>query len=209
MSNGSRTVGALLRQLPNQSSIRRWNDRVPDKMIIRSERASDVGQIRAVTEAAFSSSPYGHHGEADLIERLRSACLAIISLVGEQGGQVVGHALFSPAVIEWDESGSEAVGLGLGPVAVLPAFQRRGFGSLLIKHGLEMARDRGASFVCVLGDPAFYGRLGFQPAARFGVFSEFGGADDDAFQVIWLEGTPAKTERGLARYRPEFSELAE
>lgn len=172
-------------------------------MIIRPERAGDVGQIRAVTEAAFSSSAFGHHGEADLIERLRSACLEIISLVGEQGGQVVAHVLLSPAIIEWDESGSE--GIGLGPVAVLPEFQRRGIGSLLIKHGLEMARDRGASFVCVLGDPAFYGKLGFQPAARFGVFSEFGGADNGAFQIIWLNETNSRPSRGLAKYRPEFS----
>lgn len=181
------------------------SDRVLDELIIRSERASDAGQIRAVTEAAFSSSSYGHHGEADLIERLRSACSEIISLVGERGGQVVAHVLLSPAVIAWGDSDNGDVGLGLGPVAVLPSFQRRGIGSLLIRHGLEIARVRGSSFVCVLGDPAFYGRLGFQPAAGSGVFSDFGGATDGAFQIIWLNDARSKTARGLAIYRPEFS----
>lgn len=180
-----------------------------DAIFIRPERASDAGQIRAVTEAAFSACPYGHHGEATLIERLRSACPEIISLVSERGGQVVAHALLSPAAIAWGDSDSDDVGLGLGPVAVLPDLQRRGIGSLLIKHGLEMARDRGASFVCVLGEPAFYGRLGFQPAARFGVFSDFGGATDGAFQVTWLNVAPKNTRRGEARYRPEFSQFRE
>lgn len=181
------------------------SDRVLDELIIRPERGSDAGQIRAVTEAAFSSSPNGHHGEVDLIERVRSACSEIISLVGEQGGRVVAHALFSPAAIAWGDSGSDDIGMGLGPVSVLPNLQRRGIGSRIIKHGLEMARDRGSSFVCVLGDPAFYGRLGFEPAAGFGVFSDFGGATDGAFQIIWLNEARTKTSRGLAKYRPEFS----
>lgn len=75
------------------------------------------------------------------------------------------------------------------------------------ERGLSLLRQRGVRFVCVLGEPAFYGRFGFQPAAQFGIYSEFGGYADGAFQIVWLQDPPARVQRSLAKYRPEFSEL--
>lgn len=177
--------------------------------LFRPERAGDGAQITAVIEAAFSASAYGHQGEAVLVERLRANCPRILSLVAESEGQVVGHAFFSPAEIAGCDSLGDFLrqGMGLGPLAVLPRFQRRGIGSGLVREGLAMLRDRGAAFICVLGDPAFYGRLGFEPADRFGLYSEFGGVTDGAFRIAWLLDRPPKLGRALVKYRPEFSEL--
>jgi predicted N-acetyltransferase YhbS len=174
-------------------------------VLIRHARTSDFASVRTVTEAAFLSSAWGHNGEAELIERLRSRCAELLSLVAECEGQIVGHVLFSPVVIE--AHGPLGGGLGLGPIAVAPEFQGKGIGSRLIEHGLELLRQRGVRFVCVLGEPAFYGRFRFQPAAEFGVYCEFGGDMDGAFQIIWLQDAPARTGRALAKYRPEFSDL--
>jgi putative acetyltransferase len=33
----------------------------------------------------------------------------------------------------------------------------------LVRAGLRQLKDKDVRFVCVLGDPAFYGRLGFLP----------------------------------------------
>ena len=66
-------------------------------------------------------------------------------------------------------------GLGLGPVAVLPEFQRRGIGGGLIRGGLAAAERLGTGFVVVLGEPAYYGRFGFRPAAEWGLRDEYGG----------------------------------
>lgn len=175
-------------------------------VLVRLERPDDYAQISAVTEAAFSASTYGHHGESALIERLRANCSQILSLVAECEGQIVGHALFSPVAIE----GYDAIagGMGLGPVSVLPQFQRRGIGSLLIREGLALLRTRNAPYVCVLGDPSFYGRFGFEPAHQYGVYSEFGGASNGAFRILWLVDRPRELEWARAKYRPEFSELA-
>jgi len=172
---------------------------------VRLECPDDFAQISAVTEAAFSASAYGHHGEAALIERLRANCSQILSLVAECESQIVGHALFSPVAIE----GCDAIagGMGLGPVSVLPQFQRCDIGSRLIREGLALLRKRATPFVCVLGDPAFYGRVGFEPASRFGVCSEFGGASDGAFQIVWLIDRPLRFKRALLKYCPEFSQL--
>lgn len=173
------------------------------QITIHAEVAEDSAQIRSVVEAAFSSSPWGHHGEADLVERLRRWCPEVLSLVAKHQGQVVGHVLFSPVVIE---GGGSLCGMGLAPVAVLPAFQRQGIGTMLITKGLETLNERNCSFVCVLGDPAFYGRFGFRWAQQFGIDSEFGGAADGTFQILWLK-QPTTPQGGLLRYRPEFSSL--
>lgn len=71
-----------------------------------------------------------------------------------------------------------------------------------------LLRDRTTPIVCVLGDPAFYCRFGFEPADRFGVSSEFGGATDGAFQIVWLVDRPHGSQQARAEYLPEFAELA-
>ena len=181
-----------------------------DPICIRPELSADMSQVHAVVEAAFSASAFGHHGEADLIERLRAGCSEILSLAAECEGRLVGHVLFSPVSLHLAgdcDSSPICTGMGLGPLAVLPARQRRGIGSRLVEEGLDLLRQRGCPFACVLGDPAFYGRFGFQPAAPLGILCEFGGAENGAFQIIYMTDEAPGLSSRLAKYRPEFSDL--
>jgi putative acetyltransferase len=53
-------------------------------------------------------------------------------------------------------------------VAVLPEYQRKGIGGILIRHGLELLRGRGERIVIVVGHPNYYPRFSFSPDnARF------------------------------------------
>jgi len=87
-----------------------------------------------------------------------------VSLVAELEGNVVGHIAFSPVKIGDSDRGW----LALGPIAVLPRFQRWGVGQTLVIEGLKTIRSLRARECVLIGDPAFYTRFGFRhdPALR-------------------------------------------
>lgn len=164
---------------------------------IRSENGEDAGAVRHVLEAAFGSSE-----EADLVERLREAGKAVISLMAECEGRVVGHVMFSPVTLAPAQVGFK--GIGLAPVAVLPRFQKRGIGSHLICEGLERCREAGYEIAVVLGDHTFYERFGFSRASDYGLGNEYG-VDEDFMVMELSEGALAKVT-GTVKYQPEFGE---
>jgi len=162
---------------------------------IRPETTEDHTGIRRVHEAAFTRGI-----EADLVDRLRAGSKAVIALVAEDEGQVVGHILFTPLTLE---PLAGTVGLGLGPLAVLPDHEKHGVGRRLVQNGLAAARKWGAAFVSVLGDPDYYGRFGFEAASGHELRNEFGA--NEHFMVFELRNHGLPPRGTLIRYAPEFA----
>ena len=127
-------------------------------MIIRNERDSDVEVISDVTKAAFENHPISNHTEQFIIKALRAANALTISLVAEVDGKVVGHIAFSPVIIS---DGSQEW-YGLGPISVLPKYQKQGIGKALMHEGLSRLKARGAKGCALVGDPNYYERFGFR-----------------------------------------------
>ena len=90
-------------------------------MIIRNETSSDSEAISKVTTAAFKNLAISNHTEQYIISALRESKALTISLVAEIDGQVVGHIAFSPVTISDGTIGW----YGLGPVSVLPEYQKK------------------------------------------------------------------------------------
>ena len=170
------------------------------RFVIRSESDGDARGIRRVIVAAFRAKM-----EADLVEALRKHGALIVSLVACAGGEIVGHAAFSPMHADGQPDRDDV--LGLAPVAVSPQWQRQGIGSALIRRGLDECRRRAVTVVFVLGAPGFYARFGFIPARTRGLRSVYE-APPDAFQMLSLNDTFAAPSRGLIRYRPEFDSFS-
>jgi len=164
---------------------------------VRPETPADFDQVRTVNKSAFEGGP-----EAELVDSLRASCPDHLSLVAEKQGRVIGHILFTPVIIENPLGGVE--GMGLAPMAVLPDCQRSGVGSLLVRRGLVLLRNRSCPFVIVLGHPKYYPRFGFERASSYGLRSQWEGVPDEAFMVNVFGHGVLPEGGGIARYRDEF-----
>lgn len=132
-----------------------------NSILIRAESVADYASLGRLHAHAFGNRA----GEALLVALLRQrrAFDPALSLVAEQGGQIVGHALFSPYALRLLEQTVPAV--NLAPLAVAPAAQGQGIGGLLIRAGHAMAAARGYTVSFLLGHPAYYPRFGYQTHA--------------------------------------------
>jgi len=166
--------------------------------VIRPETPEDVDSIRNVNEQAF-----GQENESKLIEKLRNRGVLTISLVAIQDGETVGHIAFSPVVIESGLSSFEVI--TLAPMAVLPAYQRKGIGSQMVWAGLEECRRLGHEIIVVLGHPDYYPRFEFVPARPQGIDCEFE-VPDEAWMILELQERALARRQGIVRFQPEFHE---
>lgn len=155
---------------------------------IHTENSEDHAAIRNVTAAAF-----GRDAETKLVDALRADSDSVISLVALEGDEIVAHVQFS-------RMAEPAGALGLGPVSVRPDRQMKGIGTRLIRAGLDRAREAGWRWVIVLGEPAYYGRFGFDAAPLRNFVSPFAGV---YLQALALN--QPLPEKGTITYAPAFS----
>lgn len=167
-------------------------------LLVRDENEPDHEAVRRVNRLAF-----GQDAEAHLVDALRDGGFARVSLVAEKEGQVVGHILFSDLAIV-TESGTVAA-LALAPMAVLPAFQRQGIGSALIRRGLEVCKERGHRIVVVLGHADYYPRFGFSAKLAELLESPYGGGP--SHMAAELVPGALQGVNGRVEYAPPFRDL--
>jgi putative acetyltransferase len=156
------------------------------KIIIRNETDRDVGVINEVTVAAFKTLEISNHTEQFIVSALRAAKALSVSLVAELEGRVIGHIAFSPLTI----SDGTRNWYGLGPVSVLPEFQRQGIGQALIRDGLVRLKAMKAQGCCLVGHPEYSRKFGFENPQ--GLVLE--GVPPEVFFALVLDGpTPQGT----------------
>lgn len=173
-----------------------------DETGIRAATAADAEAVDTIIRAAFVGTDFGHQGEAELVRMIEADGDAMVSLVAEQGGAIVGHVLFSRMDVEAD--GAALSGAGLAPVSVVPGSQGQGIGDALIRAGLAALRQQGVAISFVLGHEGYYPRFGYSPdlAARFA--SPFAGPH---FMAMMLDSDAAWPLGGRADYAPAFGRM--
>ncbi len=171
-----------------------------DIKVLNTERPDDHAEVYALIAAAF-----GRPDEADLVVRLRQSSGFVPELsidLRDWDHTLLGHVLFSRCTIV-DEDGGETESLALAPLSVAPAYQKQGVGNGLVRHGLLVARELGFGSVIVLGDPAYYGRFGFQPAEDWAIHAPFP-VPEGALQVLELYPAALAGAWGTVQYDPAF-----
>ena len=164
---------------------------------IRPETPADSESIAAVTRAAFLNAAHTDHNEEFIVAALRAAGALTVSLVAEVSGRVVGHVALSPVSISDGATGW----FGLGPISVLPAFQKQGLGAALMQAALQQLAQLGAAGCVLLGDPAYYRRFGFECHAGL----VLPGVPPEYFMALAFKGA---VPCGAVSYHPAFAATA-
>jgi putative acetyltransferase len=140
---------------------------VPDPNVtVRSERAGEEAVVRAINDAAF-----GGTFESGIVDGIRGTDRWIDggSLVAvEAGSALVGHLLMSEGDLDLEDGTVRRIWM-IGPVAVVPEWQRLGIGSALMRAAIELATERSQPVLCLLGHADYYPRFGFEPARPLGI----------------------------------------
>ncbi|MEI8113101.1 MAG: N-acetyltransferase [Bacteroidia bacterium] len=173
---------------------------------IRKETPEDYEKVIQLTKKTFENMPFTEGGEDKLVANLRKApdFISELSIVAEFNGQIVGHILFTPLQIK---NGLETFeSLVLGPVSVLPEFQKMGIGGQLIRAGHQKAKELGFQSVILIGHPEYYPRFGYRKASVWGIKTHIPLPSDDVFMAVELIEGALSGVSGMVIFPPEFGE---
>lgn len=167
-------------------------------MNIRQEQPADYDAVYQVIKEAFLNAEHTDGDEQNLVVRLRKSKSFIpeLSLVAIEDEKIVGHILFTRAVV------NEVEVLALAPLSVLPKYQNRGIGQVLIKEGHIIAKKMGYKYSVVLGYKKYYPKSGYIPASQYGIQAPFE-VEDESFMAACLNETAGKLN-GIMEYDEAF-----
>ena len=115
--------------------------------------------------------------------------------------RIVGQVLLTRIAVAGESGVFDT--LGVAPLSVAPAFQRQGVGTALMHEAHRRARRLGFTSALLVGHAAYYARLGYLPASRFGIRFPFDAPDDCCLAVELVPGALSGIS-GVVRYPAAF-----
>ncbi len=172
---------------------------------IREEYQADHDAVFALIEKAFEKLALSDHREQFLVQRLRKSAAFVpeLSMVAETERKIVGHILLTKLKIKNGQD--EFDSLALAPVSVLPEYQGKGVGSMLIQEAHKKARTLGYQSIVLLGHEKYYPKFGYKPAHNFGIECPFDLPKENCM-AIELTENGLDGVYGTVEYAKEFSE---
>lgn len=123
-------------------------------LVLAPQSSADHAAIDRLDERTFGPGRFARSAY-----RLREGVAADyrLSYVARVGTLLVGANRMTPIFC------GSSPALLLGPLSVEPAFRSGGIGEALVLKSLEAAKAAGHQLVLLVGDMAYYGRMGFKP----------------------------------------------
>lgn len=145
------------------------------RIIIRNERIDDYSIVEEITRKAFYNLYVPGCMEHYLVHIMREHedFIPELDFVLELKGNVIGNIMYTKAKLT-DENGNVKEILTFGPVSILPAYQRMGYGKLLMEHSFEKAIELGYDAIVIFGSPVNYVSRGFKSCKKYNVCIENG-----------------------------------
>lgn len=139
-------------------------------MIIRSEQPGDYFENENVTREAFWNLFVPGCNEHVLVHKLREHAdyLQDLSFVAIYDQRIIGNIFYARSWVVHEQN-MKLDTLTFGPVSVLPEYQGKGVGSALIKHTIELAKDRHDPAIIIYGHPRNYCKHGFRSSRDYNI----------------------------------------
>jgi predicted N-acetyltransferase YhbS len=137
---------------------------------LRNETPSDYRIVEDLTREAF----WNHHvpgcNEHYLLHIMRDSDAFIRNLdyIAEINGKIVGSIVYTNSKIMGDNGECYEV-ITFGPLSVIPEYQRKGIGGMLVEHTIKLAKELGYRAILIYGDPSYYNRFGFIEAEKYNI----------------------------------------
>ncbi|MFA6252468.1 MAG: N-acetyltransferase [Candidatus Paceibacterota bacterium] len=169
-------------------------------IIIRNEREGDYRDVENLTREAFWNVYKPGCDEHFILHKMRyaPAFVSALDMVACDSEKVVGNIVYTKAKIV-SEKGEDFEVICMGPIAVLPAVQKLGIGSMLMRESIAKAKNLGYIAIVIFGNPDYYHRFGFKNTEEYGIKTSTGD-NFEAFMVLELQ------KGGLAGIRGKFFE---
>ncbi|WP_321417527.1 N-acetyltransferase [uncultured Methanomethylovorans sp.] len=153
---------------------------------IRLEEENDFKNVEYMTREAFWDLYKPGCDEHLIVHKIRKvpAFVKELDFIAYEKDRIVGNIIYSRAKVV-NEENKEFEVLCMGPFAVLPSDQKKGIGSLLLKHSIEKARQLGYKAIIIFGNPDYYQRFGFRNAEKYKIQTSWG-ENLDAFMALEL-----------------------
>lgn len=155
--------------------------------LIRTETPADYRAVEALTREAFWNVYRPGCLEHYVLHQFRHRpdFIPQLDLVLEIGGQLAGHVMYARSAIQTDDGRTLPI-MTFGPISIAPQWKGQGYGTILLRRSMELARALGAGALAITGSIGFYGKSGFVVSKTRGIRY----ADDpdaDYFLIAELE----------------------
>lgn len=142
---------------------------------IRRETEKDYRAVEQVTREAFWNVYAQGCSEHYFVHKMRSHpdFVPELAYVLEKEGEIIGNVMYAKCLLR-AEDGEEKAILSMGPICVLPKYQRQGGSRLLLEYTFAKAKELGYAVVVNFGNPGNYITRGYRSCKQLHVHIEEG-----------------------------------
>lgn len=165
---------------------------------IRRELEDEHFAVEKLIRKAFFSEERPECNEHLMVHQLRQSkdFIKELDLVAVLNGTVVGNIICSMCrIVDENQVENYKDIIAIGPIGVLPEYQKQGIGSLMINSVRNMASQMGFLGIVLYGHPEYYKRFGFVNAEKFKITTPEN-TNFDAFMAIELSPGSLDNIRG-------------
>lgn len=146
-----------------------------ETLCIRNEKRADYEKVEKITREAFYNQYIPGCVEHYLVHIMREHedFIPELDFVIELNGEIIGNIMYTKAKLVDEEKNQKEI-LTFGPISILPEYQRKGYGKMLMEHSFEKAKEMGYDTIVIFGAPSNYVSCGFKSCKKYNISTEDG-----------------------------------